>query len=624
ATREDLNTDKSVKRITVQWPDVSKPLFVRIDYVVGMYEAMGGMAAPTFMVLKPATAQVAPPAPLFTGFDETQPPAPLPVNKTALKNLITLAGKAKKADYTAASYTALSKALTAAKKVYANANATQAQVDSAYKALLTAYNGLKAVSTSTTMEVGKTYLVDIYPALSDGSGAPSSNLVGLYYQKAIVEVKKSGNVVTFFHSKSPTVTIPGQTPQVATPSVVKGYKYDTSQSSTRAAAELSMKKVPIEELNADKSVKRVVVPWPNVNKPLFMTIASVPGMPKQLLPAPTFMVLKPATAQLMTTNPFPEFSDSGVIDAKPQTVSKTSLQDLIKRAAAVDTSKYTSASAGKLATALKSARSVLADPKATQAQVNAALVALQAALDGLELLPTQMADGRYTVRVAFWHATLDKPSMANDSLNKTAIIDVKNGKMTMSISTSPIRVGDTVTALGTLVVNGSNASVIANNITINGAAKPSAFRFPLPNKNTYQPVVFWLNPQISQTPRPDLPGRLRIYWDTFQAASANTALSTNTAITNIDKANLDEIKRSAETTTAAAPEPVLGSAQKDNSSNESTGLGGAVKKIARKLPWYAWAAIGVGVVGVCAVGGVLIKKNAAAKKGKDSDEASAA
>ena len=611
ATREDLSIDKSVRRITVQWPDASKPLYVAIGSVPGMPAML--LPAPTFMVLKPQTAQLMITQP-FPDADFEEAPAQ-PADKSALSALITQAEQLKQTDYTQESFTTLTVALSDARAVYADEEAIQLQIDTACNALQSAINALQPIP-GVDMEVGKTYLVDIYPGLSDGSGTVSPLLAGLYYAKAIVEVREGGNIVIFFHSKSPVVDSPGGQ-FLAPPDSVYGYKYDTSQSSDRAAAELSMANVPIEELNADKSVKRIVVPWPDTSKPLYMTIGYVPGMPASVLPAPTFMILKLATAQVMATNPFPEFEDSGEVDVKPQEVNKASLQTLINSAAAVDSSKYTQASYANLSTALKNARAVLADQKATQAQVNVALVALQVAIDGLVLAPTKMADGRYTVRVDFWHETLDKPSMANDALNKTAIIDVKNGNMTMSLSTSPIRVSDTVTALGTLVVNGSNARVIARNITIDGASKASAFSFPLPNKSTYFPVVFWLDPQIAQTPRPDLPGRLRISWDTL-SANANAGLSTNTAVTTVDKANLDEIARTAETTTTAAPEPVLG-ASPNGGSVASKGLGSTVKQVAGKLPWYAWTVIGIGVVGIGSGAVVLIRKKARLK-GRETNE----
>jgi hypothetical protein len=73
------------------------------------------------------------------------------VSKTKLKALIAKAEKVKKSSYTNGSYTFLSVKLTAAKKVYKNAKATQEEIDKAYSELSTAYKSLtKATSTSGT------------------------------------------------------------------------------------------------------------------------------------------------------------------------------------------------------------------------------------------------------------------------------------------------------------------------------------------------------------------------------------------------------------------------------------------------------------------------------------------
>ncbi|MCL2492017.1 MAG: NEAT domain-containing protein, partial [Coriobacteriia bacterium] len=609
AIRENLNADKSVKRITVEWPDINKPLFVTISYVPGMPGSL--LPAPTFMVLKPATA-VESSEPIFTGFEgDTEPPIVVPVNKELLKATIDLAKLVKGSDYTTASYNTMAIALSTAEAVYADKNATQAQVDAARTTLQNAYNAL-APATGVKMEVGKTYLVDIYPAMSDGSGAPSDRLTGLYDQKAIVEVKTNGSVVTFFHSKSPMVDNPGGTPLPAPPSSVYGYRYDTSQSSTAAAAKLSMAKAPVEELNATKTVKRISVPWPNTNKPLFVTIGFVPGMPEQLLPAPTFMVLKPATAQIMTANTDLNqkfgFTKTVTVDVKKQTVNKSDLQALVDRASQVDQSKYTPASIQALNSALAVARKVLANASATQAQVNEAYVALKNAYDGLVLL-TENPDGRYTVRVDFWHATMDQESMANNSLNKTAIVDINNGNMTMSISTTPIRVGSLVTALQTLTINGGTASVIASNITISGASYPSAFSFPLPDKSATYPASFTMRPVIEVMGAGAMPGRLLVNWATLTPADG-AALSSNTGIVDVEK-DLTNVERTAKKTDEKAKKPVMATASISDEENDAAGTGGIAETLgslaeniagkAAQIPWYGWTAITLGTLGACAV-----------------------
>jgi hypothetical protein len=176
--------------------------------------------------------------------------------------------------------------------------------------------------------------------------------------------------------------------------------------------------------------------------------------------------------------------------------------------------------------------------------------------------------------------------------------------------------------VNTLEVNGSAASVIAYDIVIGGSNKSSAFSFPLPNKNSYHPVMFWLSPQIQQLPRPDMPGRLRISWDTLQAADTSTTLLSDTSVADVEK-DLDNVERSSMTTTETAPEPVfVTAADTTNASSDNTGTTGANTGAAEDnndvsggLPWYGWAAIGLGVLGIGAFSGTLLRKKPTIVKG---------
>ena len=73
-------------------------------------------------------------------------------NKTELKKSIDAANKLNKADYTPASWTKLQTALTTANTVYANANATQAQVDQARTSLTTAIGALVKVANKAELK----------------------------------------------------------------------------------------------------------------------------------------------------------------------------------------------------------------------------------------------------------------------------------------------------------------------------------------------------------------------------------------------------------------------------------------------------------------------------------------
>ncbi|OZG62144.1 glycosyl hydrolase family 25 [Bifidobacterium hapali] len=72
-----------------------------------------------------------------------QTPTPAPADKTALNKAITAADKLVKTDYTEASWTLFAKALEAAKTVAGKADAKQAEVDAAAKALVNTQTALK-------------------------------------------------------------------------------------------------------------------------------------------------------------------------------------------------------------------------------------------------------------------------------------------------------------------------------------------------------------------------------------------------------------------------------------------------------------------------------------------------
>ena len=80
------------------------------------------------------------------------------VNKTALKTKINEAKALNQADYKPETWTALQTALTAAEAVYADANATQTEVNTALTNLTNAIAGLKKVTPDDGQEVNNTAL----------------------------------------------------------------------------------------------------------------------------------------------------------------------------------------------------------------------------------------------------------------------------------------------------------------------------------------------------------------------------------------------------------------------------------------------------------------------------------
>ncbi|MCL2525508.1 MAG: NEAT domain-containing protein, partial [Coriobacteriia bacterium] len=621
AAGDILSTEEDVRALTVTWPNLSLPLFMTIDFVPGMPTDF--LPAPTFMVLDQSTAQrmTVHPFPEFIDAGDngqTQTPA----DKTALVALIAQAEARNLSLYTVITADRVHAALGIARSIAADPSAEQRQVDDARTALQVALNGLMERPTGQ-LQVGRSYLMNIVPTTQENNGAISQLIAPLYHQQAVVVVNSIGArtsaTVTFFHSNTPIISSPGGSFR-SPASDVFGYAFDPTQSQVRPHQ--SVLRSAGEVLNAAGNVRAITVNWPDISRPLFMTIDRVPGMPAELLPAPTFMVLNPATAQHMTQHPFPSLDGGGWQAGLPGSVDKAALQNLVNRASRVRSADFTTVTFNALRTELQNARRVLNDGTVEQRQVNAARTALQRAYDGLVRRSASNAidinnlqDGRYTVRVDFWNSLHNQASMANGALNSRAIIDVRNGRATMSVATNPLSITGIVTHLGTLQVNGRNATVAQRNLT---GGRPSQFSFPLPNRNTWQPVRLWMDPAVEVMPLAGqgISARLRINWDTIQHAGAGARLSGSTAVVTATLAELEDIERTAEETDEVLQEPVL--------TTEVEAIDAVTGEIDRSdlargeeadmrnagIPWYGWTAIGLGIMGAVAGAWLFLKKKA--------------
>ncbi|MCL2529469.1 MAG: NEAT domain-containing protein, partial [Coriobacteriia bacterium] len=540
------------------------------------------------------------------------------VNISALKVRVADAEQLTLTDYTDETAAALSVALSAAHAVLGNASASTGDVAAALAALNAAISGLVSKSLNFPT-VGSFYLLDVKMKMTDDLNQVSSANV-FYDDRAVVEVVNENQFrVSFFQTSGINLVQDNS------------YAYDKTQSDSNAIAlHLDNRVSATETSNSAGTITRVTVEMQSATRTLLVVYSINMGTEQN----PNWasrdmrMELSLAGAQEMTVLEYLGFDfTGGVIITPPAAVDKTALKALIDQALQVDASLYTELSYNTLRNALNEAQSVYANANASQASVDAARMQLQAALDGLVLKPTDAVsietsgDGRYTVRVDFWHASSDEPSMANASLNKTAIIDVNGGNITMSISTVPIQSGSLVTALTVFTVYGSPAGVIANNITIGGSSYPSAFSFGLPNRNTYHPVTFTMRPDIQVMPD-GLGGRLRISWDTLQAADG-AVLSSNTAIASVDK-DVSDVERTALEAEEEAKTPVLSSSS-NSSGNSSTTLGeqetpAGLEAVAEGfldflagIPWYGWTGVTLGVLGAGAVAFNLHRVRSASK-----------
>lgn len=142
-----------------------------------------------------------------------------------------------------------------------------------------------------------------------------------------------------------------------------------------------------------------------------------------------------------------------------------------------------------------------------------------------------LADGKYTVMVHLWHATQNRESMGNATLNHQALITVKKGVYTMDISTHPVKIGSVTACLQSLWIKQSGgytaATVKARN---NAGGQPSVFSFRLPSKDQYIPAK--IDPKVEVMGRDPIDARLRISWDTLKKASSSATVKENTSTTN--------------------------------------------------------------------------------------------
>jgi len=471
------------------------------------------------------------------------------VDISELRALIALVEQLTPQDYTQASFQALVAALNSARTVRNNPTATQTAVDAAYNALRQAFNSLELRSE----EVVSAYLVRISARNADNLNMPST-ADPYYHNYAVVETTDEGRrFVTFFQTQ-----FLGQ---------IRNYTFDSSQSDNNNTARANLRSVLLHEPNPQRTAERITVNWGDLSRSLMvgMTMGG-PDMPHMTVQAR--MVLDMSTARPMTNTTYMGFTFWQVI-ADPGGTGP----------GGGGGAGGGTGGAGPGSPAVPGAVS-----------------------------PDQMTDGRYTVNVSFWNANGSGLSMADASLNPVAVIDRSGGRMTMSISTRPIQVGRTEGYLRSLSVNGGGASVIARNIS---GGRPSAFSFPLPNTNSIQPVSFQLGgpPPVPQIP---LGGQLRINWGTLQRADG-ARLSGNTAIAVASLDDLEDIERSAETTEAVAPEPILGVNEAfaaDGAGAETRGLS-AIDEMLHELaalPWWAWAGITLGIIGAVAAGWLLYTK----------------
>lgn len=208
-------------------------------------------------------------------------------------------------------------------------------------------------------------------------------------------------------------------------------------------------------------------------------------------------------------------------NAKPDV---SALEKLIEECKTISSEKYTESSFKVLLDAIEKAEKIVQNPE-TAKQVSDMAAELQAAKDGLKDKKDaiQLEDGTYRIPVALWNATSDKASMASSSLEETAKLVVKDGKMTVYIYTKPMSFGAITASLQEMKVEQSDGSWVNAVVESKSAdGNPTCFSFALDELKPF--VAVKVNPHVAMMGNQDLDARLKFDLTSIKADENNDEL----------------------------------------------------------------------------------------------------
>lgn len=132
-----------------------------------------------------------------------------------------------------------------------------------------------------------------------------------------------------------------------------------------------------------------------------------------------------------------------------------------------------------------------------------------------------LKDGLYELPVALWHATKDQESMAASSVNETARILVKDGKITVYIYTMPMTFGSITASLQEMKVEQSDGSWVNAVVeTKSSDGNPTCFSFSLDKLQQYINVK--VNPHVEMMGNSDLDARIKFDLTSIKYVSEDT------------------------------------------------------------------------------------------------------
>ncbi|MFB2119968.1 filamin/ABP280 repeat domain-containing protein [Parapedobacter sp. 2B3] len=319
----------------------------------------------------------------------------LSVDKIGLQSAIDEAGSLMEADYSPASWSTLESALAAAKTVNGNTDVTQTEVDAAEQALRDAISGLavdKSGLQSTIDEAGSVTEADYSPSswsafeqaleeaetvyadphakqseVDAAEQALREAMAGLSVDKSALEA-----LVTYTEDLSEPDWSPASWLNLQDAlAIAQRVLDDTDATQTEVDAALSTLQAAIDNLSVDKTN-------------LQSAIVEAGGLTASDYSPSSWSVLEQALEEAQAVYADPSATQSAT-DAAEQAlreamaglrVDKSALQQMIGEGLELDENNYTPASWADFEDALGEARTVLDDPAATQAEVDAARMRL--------------------------------------------------------------------------------------------------------------------------------------------------------------------------------------------------------------------------------------------------------
>lgn len=139
-------------------------------------------------------------------------------------------------------------------------------------------------------------------------------------------------------------------------------------------------------------------------------------------------------------------------------------------------------------------------------------------LDYTSVMEEKYEDGLYEVEIGLLNASKDEASMASSAINEKALINIKDGKAEVYISTKPLTMGTITASLQTLQYEEADGTYTYAKVTTKSSdGSPTGFKFTLPSYNEILNVK--VNPMVAMMGNRDIQARLNIDYSTMILAS---------------------------------------------------------------------------------------------------------